>query len=204
MTTKQEAMGLGVDATPEGSDRRSTEKWIDEVVGVFKDPIITYSGPWGNDIPDWLREAITMDRLIGNMKALHGEPMMAGDAEVAAYLMTASLEAPMGHDFTQIYLYCATRTIERYKKGAMPEDVRVDKLGPDEERELRDLKIWIYETRLKHRKGQLRDDRRALRESVSGEGPGHAWARHRAKAVGPIPKEAAGKPVLQPGLDFGL
>ncbi len=40
-------------------------------------------------MPDWLKNAITLERLEMNMRALKGEDMIGTDAEACAYLYTA-------------------------------------------------------------------------------------------------------------------
>ncbi len=77
---------------------KQIEKGISEIVGALTDPIIVYPGGWGDTLPDWLRNAITLERLVMNMKALKGEEMTGTDTEACAYLYTAGLTAPMDHD----------------------------------------------------------------------------------------------------------
>jgi len=52
-----------------------------------------------------------------NMRVLKRELPTGTDAEACAYLNTASLTQPMGHDWTQIYLYIAGKTYTRWKKA---------------------------------------------------------------------------------------
>ncbi|GAJ18593.1 unnamed protein product, partial [marine sediment metagenome] len=40
--------------------------------------------------PEWLKTAITLERLVMNMKALKGELPTGTDAEACAYMMTAA------------------------------------------------------------------------------------------------------------------
>ena len=89
---------------------QSIEKGISEIVGVFTDPIIVFPGGWGDTLPEWLKNAITLERLEVKMRALKGEEMTGTDAEACAYLFTAALTQPMDHDWGQIYLYIATQT----------------------------------------------------------------------------------------------
>jgi len=42
-------------------------------------------------LPDWLKTAITLERMMGDMKALKGKGTTGTDAEACAYLMTVSL-----------------------------------------------------------------------------------------------------------------
>jgi hypothetical protein len=87
---------------------KQVEKGISEIVGVFTDPILVFPGGWGDTLPEWLKQAITLERLEMNMRALKGEEMTGTDAEACAYLYTAALTQPMDHDCGQIYLYITT------------------------------------------------------------------------------------------------
>ena len=144
----------------------TAEKGISEIVGVFTDPIIVFPGGWGDTLPEWLKGAITMERLEMNMKALKGKEMTGTDAEACAYLYTASLTAPMDHDWSQIYLYVATKTYSRHKGGEVPEDIRVESLNDYQLGELNRLKGWIYRQRVKVREERDRASRRQEREEA--------------------------------------
>ena len=144
------------------------EKGISEIVGVFTDPIIVFPGGWGDSLPEWLKTSITLERLVMNMKALKGEEMTGTDAEACAYLNTASLTQPMGHDWTQIYLYIATKVYEKWRTKesgvTMPDDIRVESLNDDQMRDLNRLKAWLYQKRTTVRLDRERADRRQKRE----------------------------------------
>lgn len=143
------------------------EKGINEIVGVFRDPIIVMPGGWGDSLPDWLKEAITLERLIQNIKSAKGEAMTGTDAEACAYLFTASLTAPPSHDWAQIYFYVATKVYEGHRTKdsgvTMPADIKVTELNRNQQDDLAQLKAWIYATRLKHRKGLAHEERRERR-----------------------------------------
>ena len=138
----------------------TAEKGISEIVGVFCDPIIVFPGGWGDTLPEWLKNAITLERLVMNMKALKGEEMTGTDAEACAYLNTASLTQPMDHDWAQIYLYIAGKTYTRWEKNEMPEDIRVESLNDDQMRDLNRLKAWLYHKRTTVRLDQEQAERR--------------------------------------------
>ncbi len=144
------------------------EKGISEIVGVFSDPIIVFPGGWGDTLPEWLKNSITLERLAMNMRALKGEEMTGTDAEACAYLNTASLTQPMGHDWTQIYLYIATKVYEKQRTPdsgvKMPDDIRVESLNDEQMRDLNRLKEWIYQTRTRVRLDRDRADRRQKKE----------------------------------------
>jgi hypothetical protein len=144
------------------------DRGISDIVGVFTDPILVYPGGWGDTLPDWLKQAITMERLIENMKALKGEPMTGTDAEACAYLYTASLTAPMDRDWSEIYLYVAGKVYEKHRTKesgvTMPGDIRVDHLSDYQMQHLNRLKDWIYRQRVKVRQERNRTDRRERKE----------------------------------------
>ena len=143
---------------------QSVEKGISEIVGVFTDPIIVFPGGWGDTLPEWLKNTITLERLEMNMRALKGEEMTGTDAEACAYLYTAALTQPMDHDWGQIYLYIATHTYRRWGKNEMPADIAVDSLRDDQMAELKRLKDWIYRQRTRIRLERDRAERRQQRE----------------------------------------
>ena len=143
---------------------KQIEKGVSDLVGTLTDPIIVFPGGWGDTLPEWLKNAITLERLAMNMKALKGENMTGTDAEACAYLFTAALTQPMDHDWGQIYLYIATQTYRRWGKNEMPTDIAVDSLTDDQMRELNRLKDWLYRKRTQIRLERDRVERRQKKE----------------------------------------
>ena len=152
---------------------QTMEKGITDIVGVFVDPIIVFPGGWGDSLPEWIKTAITLERLVMNMRALKGEEMTGTDAEACAYLYTASLTQPMDHDWTKIYLYIATKVYEKWRTKesgvTMPDDIRVETLNDDLMRDLNRLKAWIYEKRIKVRLERGQAERRQKREKEAAK-----------------------------------
>ena len=143
---------------------KQVEKGIPDLVGVFCDPIIVFPGGWGDTLPEWLKNAITLERLAMNMRALKGEEMTGTDAEACAYLYTVALTQPMDHDWGQIYLYIATQVYRRWGKSEMPPDIAVDSLNDEQMREFRRLKEWLYQKRAQARLDKDRAERRHKKE----------------------------------------
>ena len=144
---------------------KTIEKGISDIVGVLTDPIVVFPGSWGEDLPEWLKNAITLERLEMNMRALKGEEMTGTDAEACAYLFSAALTQPMDHDWAQIYLYIATKTYRRWGRKEMPTDIAVDSINDDQMRELNRLKEWLY-----HKRTQVRLERDlAQKQQKKGE-----------------------------------
>jgi len=150
---------------------QSIEKGISDIVGVFTDPIIVFPGGWGDTLPEWLKNAITLERLEMNMRALKGEEMTGTDAEACAYLYTAALTQPMDHDWDwgQIYLYIATKTYRRWGKSEIPSDIGVDSISDYQMEELNRLKEWLYTKRTQARLDRERIERRQRKEEEAAE-----------------------------------
>jgi len=136
------------------------DKGIADLVGCLSDPIIVFPGGWGDSLPEWLKNAITLERLVMNMSALKGEEMTGTDAEACAYLMTLSLTQPMSSDWTQVYLYVATQTCQKHGKGEMPADIAVNSLSDHQMAELKRFKDWLYQRRVQARQERGRAERR--------------------------------------------
>ena len=145
-------------------NKPTIEKGISDIVGVFTDPIIVFPGGWGDTLPQWLKNAITLERLEMNMRALKGEEMTGTDAEACAYLFTTALTNPMDHDWGQIYLYIATQTYRRWGKNEIPADIAVDSITDEQMRELKRLKEWLYTKRIAIRLERDRAERRQKKE----------------------------------------
>lgn len=147
--------------TPETA--REGRRQLDELVYALIDPIVLHRSPWADTLPEWVRGQIIIERMIALIK---GEPGMATDAEAMAYIYPASLDAPLDHDWTEIYLYVSTKTMESAGK-TVPPDVRVDNLDSYKMGLLRDLKRWIYERMVKHRRKKEKDDGRGKMKATA-------------------------------------
>ena len=42
---------------------KNVNSMIDDLVGTLTDPIIVYPGGWGDSLPEWLKNAIILERL---------------------------------------------------------------------------------------------------------------------------------------------
>ena len=65
---------------------KKAEGWIDDLVGALCDPVIVYPSPWKDDLPDWVKPQITLERLVMNMKVVHEGGVPVGDTEALAYI----------------------------------------------------------------------------------------------------------------------
>lgn len=149
------------------------EKGISDIVGALTDPIIVCPGGWGDTLPEWLKHAITVERLAMNIRAHSGEEPTGTDAEACAYLYTAGLTNPMDSDWAEIYIYIANQVYNRHRSKEsgvqIPEDIRVESLSDYRMGELRRLKGWIYERRVRARQEKDRAERREKREEEASK-----------------------------------
>jgi len=148
---------------------KNVNSMVDDLVGTLTDPIIVYPGGWGDSLPEWLKNAITLERLTENMKETKGEQPTGTDAEACAYLNTASLTMPMDSDWSQIYLYVAGKTYIRWGKSEMPDDIRVDSLTDEQMADLKRLKDWLYRRRTTARQELERTERRQQKEGEAAK-----------------------------------
>jgi len=149
-------------------DTKDFEKGISDIVGVFTDPIIVYPSGWEDTMPDWIKGAITLERLVMNVRALKGDEMTGTDAEALAYMYPACLSFPLDHDWTQIYLYLGSQVMQYHnpfqKEEPFPDDIKVESLSDYQMGKLNHLKAWIYEKRRGVRQDRERAGRRQEKE----------------------------------------
>lgn len=82
-------------------------------------PLIVGDPAWGGDTPAWLLDAVRIARL---GLVLAGEHDYASEEEAAAYLMAASLAAPLHHDWAALYFWIAARVLARWGRVGQEED----------------------------------------------------------------------------------
>jgi len=132
--------------------------------------LVVGSLSWSDTIPDWLLEAVRVERMICGFAGILGkgpeEEQEVGDAEACVYLYTRSLEAPMDSEMTTIYLYLATKFMQKRTKN-IPDSIKVEKLSKYEKSELSRLKRQLYRARGGHIKHPLLDAMRQLSKKAS-------------------------------------
>jgi len=137
--------------------RRPPQDSPEAMAATVMDPLVLPSPQWADTLPDWMPAAVVEARARSLEKPTFSvggvwEPDLATEEEVMAYLYCLSLEMPLRSEWTRVYLYVAGRVIGRqYQEAKLPDDIRVDSLGPDEARLLDDLRRKIWHTREKRR-----------------------------------------------------
>ena len=132
--------------------------WIDDMVGAICDPIIVYPNTgWEDTLPEPIKDRLKMDRLIHLMRCGKGEASYdeACDTDALLYMYPATMQAPLSHDWTQIYLYLGYKVMG----DKMPEDVAQKTLDKYEMGKLQDLKSWIHRKHVEHRRARRRQEK---------------------------------------------
>ena len=148
-----------------------SDKWISDLVGVFTDPIIVFpGGGWEDTLPDWIKPAITTERLLECARSSKDGQPTATDAEALAYMYPRTLTAPLGHDWTEIYLYLGKKVMQSHnpfnKEEPFPDDIANETLTGQQTRMLNELKAWIYSRREKVRGERRRAEKRVAKEEA--------------------------------------
>lgn len=120
--------------------KRVIDRAVDDMIWALQGPIISFPSGWMSTIPAWMKERVPIDRMAQMMRKEKG---MASLLEAAIYLYPASLEAPMSHDWANIYMYVTTKTMEA-RGTPVPEDIAQRTLSDYEMSQLKGLRNWIY------------------------------------------------------------
>ena len=140
------------------------DKQIDALVSALTDPIITWPSPWMETIPESLKSRVPLERLA---KLIKGDDDLATDVEALIYLYPRCLEAPLDHDWAEIYLYLGTKVMG----DAMPSDIRRETLTEEQERKLNELKTWIRERQRKAVAERRRTERAQAEAEAAAKAP---------------------------------
>lgn len=136
-------------------------------------PIVVGSVAW-TDTPEWLRLAIPKARLRQVLLEISGGAESAGLAtleEVAAYLLAASLDAPLSRDAAEVYFFAAGQVVVRY--GLVADFAAFSEMLDGAARELSPYQVAEV----------LRPLQRRIRQSVVGHAPRAGRMKERAHAV---------------------
>ncbi len=107
---------------------------------------------WADTLPEWLLEAIEHERVVlGIARTADAGVPQVGNAEVCAYLYTASLRAPMSAEHSNIYFWIGASVMEQHNPGKELPEIMADAvargLTEGEFRELKELRAMIFRKR---------------------------------------------------------
>ena len=118
-----------------------------------KTPVVVADSGWAETLPEWIMKEIQAERLIGGMCEITGKKKIedwerVGDAEVCAYLYTASLKGSLDSDLVIVYVNLLSDLMERRKDGSAEAARELAEPMTDWQKEkLRDLKGRLFRAR---------------------------------------------------------
>ncbi len=122
---------------------------IAELINAFTGPLVLFSTSWADTMPDRIVKLLPMARMI----ALQKDEQLGTYEEVSLYLMSASLEIPLSHDWAQIYTHCAATMLEKwFNENAWDKTEAPRELNRQQSDMLNKLRLWIYKKRTENMK----------------------------------------------------
>lgn len=133
--------------------QRSQDNFVFDLVDVLQAPVLTFSMSWADTIPQRLLDILPIARMI----ALKQNEQLATYAEVAIYIYTRTLEAPMDSEWVDIYTHVSCTTLQQYFNEDHWQEVMAPATLSDWlQSKLRDLRRHIYDKRREILKKQLK------------------------------------------------
>ena len=152
--------GFGIEPISKSDKKPVNEKqaksdFVFDFMDCLTSPVIVFKSAWQDAIPKEVLKNVTLSRLLCSIS---GEKM-ASYAEVIAYVMPRTLEAPMPLEWVNIYTWVGLQYAKEYSNqnqiSAMDE-IAPKNLSDYELGLLNDLRKWIYDKRRKALKEKLK------------------------------------------------
>lgn len=132
-----------------------------DITDALSAPVLTFSVSW--TIPKRLLEIMPQARMIALIK---GEEL-ATYAEVTAYMITRSHEAPLDYEWTDIYTHVSCKVCEEFFNEDHWDEVKAPReLSPWLVAQLKGLRVHLYEKRRKLLKQQINAEKKNSRKTA--------------------------------------
>jgi len=133
---------------------REIEAQVFNLMDALRSPVLTHDVSWASVIPQRILNVIPLAR----MKALIANEEMATEPETVAFMMTRVMNAPMDHEWAEIYCYLGCKVCEDYFGQDGWDSVKAKRTLTEyeEKHHLLPLRKWIYERRRKALKEKLK------------------------------------------------
>ena len=132
---------------PIAPDRKGPDWVVDSIMYCLLAPFIGYPG-W-EEVVSRHKDRIILTRLGHGLEI--AETQQATEFETMLYLSSASLAAPMDHDWAEIYFHLFHRC---YPNQPAAEDIPNRELRPDQVEDLTRMRRWLYRTQVNHMKAK--------------------------------------------------
>jgi len=129
------------------AEEKQFDEWATTLAIELRRPFYLFPSSWSKDAPKPVRDRILPDRLIQMMQGIHG---LATYSEVVYYMYGRTMDAPMGREWTNIYLHCGKMAMPAIREAMKTDsDFNIHDLGSQEEAMLLKLRRWIWEKSVK-------------------------------------------------------
>lgn len=138
---------------PRRSQQQEENLFVDQMMYLLTAPHVGYKDDW-MDLFKTRAQDITLERFKHHREIFEKE--QCTELEAMLYLSTASMEAPMHHDWVDIYMWLFHRWSP---EAADANDIPLKELDPNQMEQLSRMRHWIYRTQMNHIKAKSRGDR---------------------------------------------
>lgn len=143
---------------PRRSEAQETERFVGQMMYLLTAPYVGWPG-WGDHV-ERQKDKIMLYRLAYHREIFDNE--MCTEFEAMLYISTVSLAQPIGHQWTEIYMWLFRRWNPEAAKDI---DIEERDLDPSQVDHLARLRRWVYRTQMNHVKARnARADRKEVEE----------------------------------------
>ncbi len=139
--------------------KNKDDDFVLDIIDLISAPIISFPSQWMGSLPKELIKDIPMARFL----SVFDKEFKATFAEVVAYLMPRTLDAPMSHDWTEIYFWAGFQYLNVFGTENAKRDLRemgINGLNSYQHKLLDDLRLWLYKKRREVIKARLKADKK--------------------------------------------
>ena len=157
-----EQLATAPDGVSHAPDRKGPDWVVDSILYCLLSPFIGYPG-W-EDVVSQHKDRIILTRLGHGLEI--AETQQATEFETMLYLSSASLAAPMSHDWAEIYFHVFHRC---YPNQAAAEDIPNRELQDDQAADLTRMRRWLYRTQVNHMKAKEKSQDAAQAQEAAAD-----------------------------------
>jgi len=144
------------------------DKQVFDLTDALRAPVLTADQSWASAIPDRILDLVVQSRML----SLIIDDKMATYPEVIAYLMTATLRAPIPSEWIEIYTHVSCKVCEdHFGEDHWKEIDALRKLDQYKQEQLDMLRRMIYAKRRTQIKQRLKEMKKIENNEISNPEP---------------------------------
>lgn len=150
---------FGTNNIPSKQKQSTDNDWTFDILDALASPILTFSMAWADTIPKRILDIVPIARMVSLMK----KDATATYPECAVYMYTRTFEAPMDYEWSHIYTYVVSQTVQTWFGENPRKDLDIDiptELNQWLRSKLEDLRRHIYRKRREILKTRLKQEER--------------------------------------------